>query len=132
MADTETVERANRSQMYKHEDVVGWLTDEGHISPNSTQAEVIAAFAANRNAYRKTDRYRNLVQSHASESQAASEARKAEREAAKEAKAAERAAAKEAKAAKEAATPAEPPTPAKATRKSRKAAAETTEDNPFG
>jgi len=92
-----------RSQMWKHEDIVEWLTELGIIDERSTQAEVIAAFAAKRNEYRRTDRYRALVDNHAAERAAAKEAKAAERAAAKEAKAAERAAAKEAKAAERAA-----------------------------
>lgn len=139
--ETET-ERTSRSQMFKHEDIVGFLTDEGLITPQSSQAEVIAAFAANRNRYRRTDRYRNLVETHRSAGAEAVEARKAERAAAKAAKAEERAAAKEAKATEAAAakaaaaakeTAATPEAPAKATRKGKGKAApvETTEDNPF-
>ena len=88
-----------RSQMWKHEDIVEWLTELGIIDERSTQAEVIAAFAAKRNEYRRTDRYRALVDNHAEALSAEREERAAERAAAKEAKAAERAAAKEAKAA---------------------------------
>jgi len=88
-----------RSQMWKHEDIPEWLTELGIIDERSTQAEVIAAFAAKRNEYRRTDRYRALVDNHAEALSAEREERAAERAAAKEAKAAERAAAKEAKAA---------------------------------
>lgn len=131
---TETEEeRASRSQMWKHEDIFQWLIDEGKLTPTSSGPEVIAAFAANRNAYRKTDRYAALVASHAESSVAereqakvAREAEKAERAAARAAAKAEKDAAKEAaaKAKAEAATAAEAtPAPAKATRKGKAKAA---------
>jgi hypothetical protein len=149
MTDTATVpeqeteeERASRSQMYKHEDIVAWLTEEGKLTAESTQAETIAAFAANRNAYRKTDRYRQLVASHAESTEAQRAEAQAAREAAKAEKAAARQAEKEAKEAARAAAEAEKekagaePAPAKAKRASKKSAAAaepTTEegDDPF-
>src|SRR5512143_3650863 len=76
-----------RSHMYKHQDIVDWLTEEGHITPKSTQAETIAAAFANRNAYRATERYRDLVEAHKGDAEAAAAERAAER-AAKPAKAA--------------------------------------------
>lgn len=101
--------------MWKHQDAVNWLTSEGLITPKSTQAEVIAAFAANRNRYRKTEQYQTLVGSHAETTSAAKEAAKAERAAARAASKAEADAAKAAapKATKAAAKAA----PAKATTK---------------
>ena len=122
---TEETETVSRSQMWKHEDFVEWATAEGILTPKMSQAETIAGFAANRNAYRKTPRYRSLVESHredaASEKEAAAEARKAERAAKAEAAAKAEKAAPKAEAA-----------PAKATAKrtSKKAAA-STEENPF-
>lgn len=131
--------RGRGSQMWKHEDIVEWLTDEGKITPKSSQAEVIAAFAANRNAYRRTERYHTLVEGHGAtleaERAAAKEAKAAERAQAREAKAAEKAAAK---AAADAAKPAPaakatkataPAAPAKAKRGAKAAAS--TEENPF-
>jgi hypothetical protein len=137
MADTETATRGRGSQMWKHQDAVNWLTEQGHINPQSSQAEVIAAFAARRNEYRRTDRYRSLVDNHAetagAEREAAKAAKAAERQAAKEAKAAEKAAqpAKATRASKAAATEAAPAAPAKAKRGARKAAAAASEENPF-
>jgi hypothetical protein len=89
MAETET--KTSRSQLWKHQDAVNWLTEQGHITPKSSQAEVVAAFAANRNAYRKTDQYRTLVDGRA-------ETTAAEKAAASAAKAATKAAAKAAEA----------------------------------
>lgn len=146
MAETETEqERVSRSQMYKHEDVVGWLTDEGFITPQSTQAEVIAAFAAQRNAYRRTERYATLVATHAEEGKAAKAEATAAREAAKAERAEARAAAKAEKEAAKAAAEAEKAAaaeaapaekPAKATRASKRAAAKAADagegdENPF-
>lgn len=140
MADTE--ETVSRSQMWKHEDAYEWLLSEGLISKTSTGPEIIAAFAANRNAYRKTDRYRSLVESHAdviasereqakaerAEKRAAEKAeRDAERAAAKEAKAAEREAAKASKAA----APAKKAAKATKATKATKKAAATKGDDPF-
>lgn len=131
MADTETV-TVSRSQMWKHQDAVNWLTEQGLITPKSTQAETIAAFAANRNAYRKTAQYRSLVSGRAESTQAEKEAAKAvkaqAREAAKATKAAEKAAAapKPTKAATKAA-PAKAAT--KAASKATKAASKS--DSPF-
>ena len=125
---SETEETTNRSQMWKHEDFVEWATEEGLITPKSSQAEVVAAFAANRNDYRKTDRYRDLVESHkesAAEAAAARKAAAAEKRAA--AKAEKEAAA--AKAEKEAAAAKAEKAPAKATSKTSKAKA--TDENPF-
>lgn len=138
-------ETTSRSQMYKHEDAAAWLTEQGLIDADSTQGEVIAAFAANRNAYRRTDRYRALVEAgdpSKAEQAAAKEAAKAEKEAAKAVKAQEREEAKAAKAAvKEAekatkaaaaaaaTTPAEPVKATKATKKAAKATAGT--EDPF-
>lgn len=153
--EQEQAERESRSQMYKHEDIFEWLKEEGALTDESTGPEIIAAFAANRNRYRKTERYANLVRTYndgaearAEEARAAKEAAKAakdaEREQAKAAKAAEKEAAKaereaaakakaEEKAAKESAktepVKAEKPA-AKAAKKGGKAAA-ATEENPF-
>jgi hypothetical protein len=106
--------------MWKHQDAVNWLTDQGLITPKSSHAEVIAAFAANRNRYRKSEQYLGLVGSHA-------ETAAAEKAAAKEARAAERAAAKAAadaaKPAKEAKPAKAAAAPAKATTKATKAPA---------
>lgn len=141
-------EAVSRSQMWKHEDIVAWLTEEGVIDADSSQAEVVAAFAANRNTYRKTDRYRNLVESHKGSAEEEKAARAVEREAAKAERAAEREAAKvakaEAAAAKAAAAPAEaaPAAPAKAAAKATKVsgakkvakstkASASTAENPF-
>ena len=124
---TETeAEKVSRSQMWKHEDFVSWAQGEGLLPSNASQAQTISVFAANRNAYRRTDRYRNMVDSHREDASTAkaeaAEARKAERAA----KAAEAAAEKPAT--KAAAKPAA--APAKATRKAKGTAS--TEDNPFG
>lgn len=132
MADTE--ETASRSQMWKHEDFVEWATEEGLLTAKSSQAETIAVFAANRNAYRKTARYRDMVEAHKGEAQEAAAARKAERAAAAaERKAAKEAAAKE-KAAKAEKAPAKAPAKkaaAKATTKARSKATAASDENPF-
>ena len=132
MSDTEAMP-VSRSQMHKHEDLVDYLTSEGHINPKSTQAEVIAAAFANRNEYRSTDRYRNLVDTHRASAEQAKAQRAAEREAAKAQKAAEAEAAKtaEPKATKAAASKAAPAKAAKAPAKAAKKAPATKGDNPF-
>lgn len=142
---TETAEEtASRSQMWKHEDAVAWLTEEGLINAKSSQAEVVAAFAANRNRYRRTERYQNLENPNTAAREAAKaakaqerEAKAAERAAAKEAKAKEKAAAAEAKAAETAAAKAAKAEPTKAPAKAAKATKATkatkasAADNPF-
>lgn len=132
MADTE--ETTSRSQMWKHEDFVEWATEEGLITSKSSQAEVVAAFAANRNAYRKTERYTDLVESHKAELAEAKEARKAERAAAAAERKAEREAAKAEKAEKAKATkkaPAKKAAAKKTTSKRRGKASADTDENPF-
>jgi hypothetical protein len=134
---TETAEEtASRSQMWKHEDFVEWATEEGKLDPSASQAETIAVFAANRNAYRATERYRDLVESHKAEASEAAAARKEAREAER----AEKAAAKEAEKAEKAAAKEKAETtekaPAKAAAKkvaasTKKAAAKAAADNPF-
>jgi hypothetical protein len=124
---TETeAERVSRSQMWKHEDFVEWATEEGLLSPKATQAQTISVFAANRNAYRRTDRYRSMVDSHRETAAETRAAAQAEAKAAREAKAAEKATAEKAPA-KKAAAPAK--AAAKKTTSRSKAAA--SEDNPF-
>lgn len=129
---TETeAERVSRSQMYKHEDIFAWMVEQGHLAADASPPQVIAAFAAHRNAYRKTERYATLVASHAETAKAAEAearaAREAEKQAKSEAREAERAAKEAAKA--EAAKAAEKPAekPAKATRKGKAKATETAE-----
>jgi hypothetical protein len=128
MPDTE--ERTSRSQMVKHEDAYNWLVEQGHINAKSSGPEVIAAFAARRNEYRRTDRYRNLVDGIASSREAQAAERAQAREAAKAEKAA---AAEKAKADKAAAAKAKPAkTAAKATKATAKASkASASDDNPF-
>lgn len=137
MAETET-EKVSRSQVWKHQDFVEWATEEGLLDAKAGQAETIAVFAANRNAYRKTERYRTLVDSHKEEATAAAAERKeaaakaraekaAEREAAKAEKAAAKETAKEAETTK---APAKAAAPAKKTA-AKKAAAKASEENPF-
>lgn len=109
----ETSRGGNTSQMYKHEDVYEWLLEEGIITPKSTGPEIIAAFAARRNDYRKTDRYEQLIESHKAEQEAAAEAERERKAAEREARAAERekeAAEKKAKAEKAADKGKEKPT----------------------
>lgn len=138
MADTETA--VSRSQMFKHVDFVEWATEQGLLNPKMGQAETIAVFAANRNAYRATDRYRALADAgdpqkaaRDAERAAAKEAKAKERAEAQAAKAAEREAAKAtkaaAKAAKAAPAPAAPAKATKATKATKKAAASS--ENPF-
>ena len=124
MAKEEEVETTSRSQMWKHEDFVEWATEEGILSKGMSQAEVIAGFAANRNAYRRTDRYRSLVESHRED---AAEA-KAEAAAARKAAAAEKKAA-EAEKAPAKATAKKAAAPAKKTTARR--GGKSTEENPF-
>lgn len=136
--DTEVEETEDasvaRSHMWKHEDIYEWLIEEGAITEDSSGPEVIAAFAAKRNAYRKTERYEALVEEHkakADEERAARaearEAAKAEREAAKAAKEAEKAEAEEAKAEGKKA----PAKKAPAKRPARKRPAKDEGDSPF-
>ncbi len=96
-----------RSQVWKHEDFVQWATDEGFMPENASPAQAIAVFAAKRVAYRQTDRYRGLVDTHRNSKAEQAEARAAERAQAKEAKAAEAEEAKAAKAAEREAARAE-------------------------
>lgn len=139
-------EAVSRSQMWKHEDIYEWLTEEGEIDSESSGPEIIAAFAARRNAYRKTQRYIDLVESHAKEAEEAKAARaearetaKAEREAAKAAAAEEKAKAKaEAEAAGEddeakttAKKTAAKKTPAKRTAARKTTKAASTDESPF-
>lgn len=99
--ETEAAEETGlRSQMWKHEDLAGYLTEEGLIDAESSQAEVIAAAFAKRNEYRRSDRYTELVEEHRAEAEQAKEAKAAARA---KAKAEREAAAAEAKAEKEAA-----------------------------
>lgn len=121
MAKTETEETPMRSQMWKHEDFVEWATEEGYLDPKADQASTIAVFAAKRNEYRKTDRYRDLVESHREE---AAEAKAA---AAKERK--EKAAAAKAEKAETKKAPAKKTAAKKTTARKRKASTE--EENPF-
>jgi hypothetical protein len=102
--EQEAPRRGARSHMAKHEAFVEWYADTTGVDlAEKTPAEVIAAFAARRNEFRRSDSYQNQW----SKDQLA--ARKAEREAAKAAAKAERDAAKAAAAAEkpegEAATP---------------------------
>lgn len=132
MAETEAVEETTeesgpRSQMWKHEAMVTWLESENDVDlSEASAAEVIALAFAQRVPWRKSDTYRNLVESHAAEADAAREAKAAEREAAKvareEEKAAKAAAKAEADAAKAAAKEsgeAEKPAPKKRASRSR-------------
>lgn len=131
----ETVEAGSRSQMWKHEDAFDWLVSEGHLTEDASGPEIIAAFAARRNEYRRTDRYKALVESHAAEAEEARQRRAEEREAAKAAREAEKAAkaeekakAEEAKAAKESG---EKPAAKKATSRRRKTTKSDDGDSPF-
>lgn len=82
-------EAASRSQMEKHEAFVEWYDSTyGGSLADLSPAEVIAAFAAKRNEFRRSEGYLSQWGPEARE------ARKAERAAEREAKAAERAAAK--------------------------------------
>jgi hypothetical protein len=85
-----------RSQMWKHEAMVEWLSEVKEYGDLSewSPAEVIAIAFAHRNEWRRTDTYRNLVESHAAEAEEARAAKAAAREEEKAAKAAEREAAK--------------------------------------
>lgn len=124
MAKTEeTEETPMRSQMWKHEDFVEWATEEEYLDPKADQATTIAVFAAKRNEYRRTERYRDLVEEHRESAAEAKQAAAAERKAKKEAEKAKEkpAAAKKAPAKKTAAK--------KTTSKRRGAAA--SEENPF-
>ena len=122
---TETEETTElRSQMWKHEDFVEWATEEGYLTSKMSQAQTIAVFAAKRNEYRRTDRYRSMVESH----------REDAAEAKAEAAAARKAANAEKKAAAEKAAPKEKAAPAKAAAKKTTAAkrgGKSTEENPF-
>ena len=116
----ETQETALRSQMWKHEDFVEWATEEGILDVDDDQPTTIAIFAAKRNLYRATDRYRTMVEDH--RESAATE--KAEAAAERKAKTAE------AKAA-EAKAPAKKATAKKAPAKRKGRAAPAEEENPF-
>jgi hypothetical protein len=133
-----------RSQTYKHNDLVAWLTENGHITPDSSQVEVVAAAFARRNEYRATDRYRALAEAGDPEKAAKAEAAAAAKAEAKVQKDAERAAVKaEKEAAREAAKAekaakaqkeAAPAAPAKATKTSKKASkatADSGDEDPF-
>lgn len=118
-----------RSQMWKHELFVEWAASEGVDLSAQSAAEVIAYFAARRNAFRATDLYRKAVENHRGEAEAA-KAQRAElrAKAAKEAKATKAATKAPAKATKQAAK-----APAKKTAAKRggKTAATSTDDSPF-
>lgn len=132
-----------RSQMWKHEAMVSWLNEQEGVDLDTLSAAEIIAYAfARRVEWRKSDTYRNLVASHATEAEAAREAKAAERaeaaaarKAAKEAEAAEKAAAKETDAApskaaaKKAAAAAKPV--AKAAKATKKGTAASEDDSPF-
>jgi len=126
-----------RSQMFKHEAQVDFINGKYGIDLDTMSAAEIIAYAyATRVEWRKTDTYRNLVESRKGEAAAEAAAKKAAAAAAREAKAAakatEAAAAPAQKATKAAATkkaPAKAAAPTKATRATKKAAASA--DNPF-
>lgn len=99
-----------RSQMYKHEAMVGWINEQDGVDLDTLSAAEIIAYAfARRVAWRKSDVYEALVAGHAGV--VAQE--KAERKAAREAAAKEKAEAR-AKEKAEKAAAAEKATPAKA------------------
>lgn len=137
-----------RSQMWKHEAMVEWLTEQGFITPKSSQVEVVAAAFAHRVEWRKSERYLGLENPAAAEREAAREKREAERaakaeereaakakraeerEAARAAKAAEKEAAKATKAAaaQKSTAASKQEAPAKATKATKKSAPA---DDPF-
>jgi len=132
-----------RSQMFKHEGQVAFINEQYGIDLDElSAAEILAYGYATRVAWRKTDTYRELVESHKAEASEAAAAAKAEREAAREARAAAKAEAAAAKAAAPAApaqkatkataakkAPAKAAAPTKATRATKKASASA--DSPF-
>lgn len=83
---TEAEARELRSQMFKHEDIFEWLIEKGLVTEDSTGPEIIAAFAARRNEYRRTSRYQALVAAHNDGKADRDAAALAERAAAKAAK----------------------------------------------
>lgn len=98
--EEEATNPTGRSQIYKHEALVAYLTDVVGIDVDSlSPAEVIAVAFAHRNAFRKSDTYRDAVAAYEAEAAERAEAKAAERQAEKEAREAERA---EKRAAKEA------------------------------
>lgn len=148
MTDTSTeVEEATgpRSQIWKHEAMVEWLTGEKGMPEDADAATVIAYAFAYRVEWRRTETYSGLVAEHAetaeaerAERTAAREQAAAERKAEREAAAAAKAEAKAAEAAKAEAAPAKATkatketakaAPAKATKSTKKGAS--TEENPF-
>lgn len=124
MAKTETTEETPlRSQMWKHEDFVEWASEDGYLDSDAEQAMTIAVFAAKRNEYRKTSRYRDLVESHREEAEEAKKTAAAERKAKRDAeKAAE---------AKTAKAPAKATKATKSTTRRGKSVNTTAEENPF-
>lgn len=126
--DTEAAVDPNevRAQMWVHEGFVEWAKDQGVDLTKKSPAEVIAWFAARRNAYRKTEFYRDLKSGQAANREAERAARAAAAAAKKAAAPAKKAAAKKAPA-KKAAVKA----PAKRAPAKRATAAATTEENPF-
>lgn len=134
-AETEETEGGPRSQMWKHEAMVEWLTKQTGVDMNTlSAAEVIAYAFAHRVAWRKSTQYRSLVDGRQAQVAQEREARAAERAQAAEARKAEREAAKAAKATKASKEPAKA---AKATKgatkatKSGKGKGSKTEENPF-
>jgi membrane protein involved in colicin uptake len=99
-----------RSQMYKHEAMVGWINEQDGVDLDSLSAAEIIAYAfARRVAWRKSDEYKTLV---AGRSEVVAQ-EKAEKKAAREALAKEKAEAKAAEKAAKAEAAAKA-TPAKA------------------
>jgi hypothetical protein len=124
MAKTAEVEETPmRSQMWKHEDFVEWATEEGLLGSDADQATTIAVFAANRNKYRATSRYRDLVESHREEAETAKKEAAAARKAKAAAEKAEKPVAKKAAAKKTVAK--------KTTARTGSKAKASAEDNPF-
>jgi hypothetical protein len=123
MADEEVEQEEGglglKSQLWKHEAMVGWLEESkeyGDLSEYSP-GEIVAIAFAHRVEWRKSDEYQNLVMEHREQAESERAERAAAREAAKAEKAAEREAAKAAKEAAEAAK-----TDGKETAKATKAA----------
>jgi hypothetical protein len=134
-----------RSQMWKHEAMVEWLNEQYGVDLDTLSAAEIIAYAfAKRVEWRRTDIYRNLVNSRAETVEAEKAAKAEERAKAaaerKAAKEAEKAAAKEAAAAEGAKSPAAAKKAAAATKtvtkatKATKSAKKATGDDesPFG
>lgn len=114
----EVAESKNRSRMYLHEAFVEWYADEFGVDLNkASAAEAVAAFASKRNDFRKSNLYASVRAEHASNG----EKPKAKRAS----KATKKAPAKTARATKKSASP------AKASRRSRKAEAAGGEEDPF-